>query len=401
MGVGTFYETMKILYIASADLTGEYGSLGSVRHIIEVSENLFHLGNRVKLIVPNYGSYPHATPVDITYVPLINIRFLRTIISEFLAPFFILAYLICWKPNIIYWRQAYLTIFPVLISRFLGRAIITEVNGLTIDEVETEKITKLRKKVIFTFERFNYRASTHIICVAPQIKERILTHYGLSPEKVSVILNGVNAEKMPVINTEDAKTKIGLSPDNKVIGFVGHFFPWDGIEYLIEAATKIVNKIRNVRFLIIGHGLWGQHLPQLADKRGLTDHFIFTGKVPWERLYNFINAFDIATAPYSKAINLQSGRSSLKILEYFACKKPVVASETEVIPEIVDLAEKGLGLTVQPEDARALADAILHLLENDSLRKKMGQGGRDYVERERSWKIVAQKTQYIMDTLVN
>ena len=79
----------------------------------------------------------------------------------------------------------------------------------------------------------------------------------------------------------------------------------------------------------------------------------------------------------------------------------MVASETEVIPEIVDLAEKGLGLTVQPEDARALADAILHLLENESLRKKMGQDGRDYVERERSWQIVAQKTQYIMNTLVD
>jgi glycosyltransferase involved in cell wall biosynthesis len=251
-----------------------------------------------------------------------------------------------------------------------------------------------------TFEKFNYLASTHIICVASQIKKRILKYYGLPPEKVSVILNGVNAEKMPVMDSEVAKTKIGLLPDNKVIGFVGHFFPWDGIEYLIEAAEKIVKRIRNVRFLIIGHGLWGQHLPQLADKRGLTDYFIFTGKVPWERLYNFINAFDIATAPYSKAINLQSGRSSLKILEYFACKKPVVASETEVIPEIVDLAEKGLGLTVQPEDARALADAILHLLENDSLRKKMGQGGREYVERERSWKIVARKTQDIMNALV-
>ena len=74
----------------------------------------------------------------------------------------------------------------------------------------------------------------------------------------------------------------------------------------------------------------------------------------------------------------------------------MVASETEVIPEIVDLEEKNLGITVQPEDANALADALLRLLEDEGLRAKMGEGGRDYVVRERSWKIVAEKTQKLM-----
>ena len=400
MGVGTLYKTMKILYVASADLTGEYGSLGSVRHIIEVSENLFHLGNRVKLIVPNYGSYPHATPVDIIYVPLINIRFLRTIISEFLAPFFMLAYLVFWKPDIIYWRQAYLTIFPVLISRLLGKAILTEVNGLTLDEVESEPISELRKRVILSFERFNYLHADHLICVAPKIRNRILTHYNLPAEKVSVILNGVNSKKMPVIDTREAKIQIGINPDYKIVGFVGHFFPWDGIEYLIGAAHKIVQEIEHVRFLIIGHGLWGQHLPELAVKMGLADYFIFTGKIPWEELCYYINAFDVATAPYAKTINLQSGRSSLKLLEYFACKKPVVASQTDAIPEVMDIAEMGLGVTVPPEDANTLAQAILRLLQDDGLRENMGRKGRDYVEKKRSWRIVAQKTQAIIATLL-
>lgn len=392
---------MKILYICSADLSGEFGSLGSVRHIMEVSENLFHLGNKVKLVVPKYAHYPHSTPVDIIYVPLIKIRFLRTFIYELLAPFFFMTCFLFWRPHMVYWRQAYLTIFPVLFSRLSGKKILTEVNGLTIDEVESEPLSRIRKRLILAIENFNYKFSNHLICVAPQIRARILKHYQLPQDKVSVILNGVNSDRMLVLDTKKAKKKIGLPPDIKVVGFVGHFFPWDGIEYLIEAAPIIIKEIKDVRFLIVGHGKWGQHLPDLTEQRGLAKYFIFTGKVPWEQLYIYVNAFDVATAPYSKIINFQSGRSSLKILEYFACKKPVVASHTEVIPEVDDLTKKGLGITVQPEDASALANAILRVLKNKKLQEQLGKGGRNYVERERSWKIVAQKTQAIMQSLAS
>ena len=391
---------MKILYICSADLSGESGSLGSVRHILEVSENLFRLGNKIKLIVPKYARYPHSTPVDIIYVPLIKIRFLRTFIYELLAPFFFMTCIFFWKPHVVYWRQAYLTIFPVFFSRLFGKKILTEVNGLTIDEVESEPLSRIRKKLILAIENFNYKFSSHLICVAPQIRARILEHYRLPQDKVSVILNGVNSDRMLVLDTKKAKKKIGLPPDIKVVGFVGHFFPWDGIEYLIEAASQIIKEIKDVRFLIVGHGKWGQHLPDLAEQKGLAEYFIFTGKVPWERLYIYVNAFDVATAPYSKAINFQSGRSSLKILEYFACKKPVVASQTEVIPEVVDLTKKSLGITVQPENASALANAILRVLKNKKLQEQLGKDSRNYVERERSWKIVAQKTRAIMGAMV-
>jgi len=391
---------MKILYICSADLSGESGSLGSVRHILEVSENLFRLGNKIKLIVPKYARYPHSTPVDIIYVPLIKIRFLRTFIYELLAPFFFMTCIFFWRPHVVYWRQAYLTIFPVFFSWLFGKKILTEVNGLTIDEVESEPLGKIRKRLILAIENFNYKFSSHLICVAPQIRARILEHYHLPQDKVSVILNGVNSDRMLVLDTRKAKKKIGLPPDIKVVGFVGHFFPWDGIEYLIEAAPQIIKEIKGVRFLIVGHGKWGQHLPDLATKKGLAKYFIFTGKVPWERLYIYVNAFDVATAPYSKAINFQSGRSSLKILEYFSCKKPVVASRTEVIPEVVDLTKKSLGITVQPEDASALANAILRVLKNKKLQEQLGKDGRDYVKRERSWKIVAQKIQVILHNLI-
>ena len=392
---------MKILYICSADLSGRSGSLGSVRHILEVSENLCRLGNEIKLIAPRYSRYSQSTPVKIIYVPLVKIRFLRTLTYEILAPFLIFAWILFWKPTIIYWRQSYLTIFPVLLSSVLRKKIITEVNGLTIDEVSPEQISKLRKRVILFFEKYNYKNSTHLIGVAPVIKERIIKSYKLPEYKVSVILNGVNSDRMQVIDSREAKKTIGIDPDIKVIGFVGHFFPWDGIEYLIEAAPKIIQKQKNVRFLVIGHGIWGVHLPKLVAKMGLNDYFIFAGLVPWEKLYLYVNAFDVATAPYSKSININSGRSSLKILEYFACNKPVVASNTEAIPEIADIKAKSLGMTVNPEDPNELARAILYFLESSGKPFNMGNRGRDYISKERSWEVVARNTFNIINTMAN
>jgi glycosyltransferase involved in cell wall biosynthesis len=391
----------KILYVCSSDLSGEIGSLGSVRHIMEVSENLYKLGNQVKLIVPYHARYPHKTAIDIIYIPILKVKIFRTLMAELLAPLFIIAYLLCWRPDVIYWRQAYLTIFPVLLARLFQKMIVTEVNGLTIDEIESEPLNKIRKKCILSFEAFNYHRSHHLICVAPKIRERIIDHYRLPPEKVSVILNGVNSDKMPIIDFWKAKEMIGIQPDSKVIGFVGHFFPWDGIETIIKAAPQILKEVRNTYFLIIGHGKWGVHLQRMASKKGVSEKFIFTGKVPWEKLYLYINAFDIATAPYAQAINTNSGRSSLKILEYFSCKKPVIASETDAIPEIVDIREKGFGVLVKAEDSDAFAREAIRLLKSPDERKKMAESGRSYVVNERSWTIVARKTETIINELVN
>jgi glycosyltransferase involved in cell wall biosynthesis len=391
---------MKILYVCSADLSGQVGSEGSVRHIMEVAENLCRLGHNVRLIAPGYAHYRHDTPVKILYVPIVNIRFLRTILTEALSPLFIIVQFLLWRPVVVYWRQAYLTVFPALLCRLFGKDIITEVNGLTLDEIDSEPLPAWRKTAIIAFEWFNYHLSSHLICVAPQIRSRILRHYHLNSKKVSVVLNGVNAERMPLLETGAAKQQIGIDPTALVVGFVGHLFPWDGIEYLIEAAPEVIRAIPSVMFVIVGHGQWGEHLCDLTVQRGVADRFVFTGKVPWERLYIYVNAFDIATAPYAKNINTQSGRSSLKILEYFACQKPVVASETDAIPEIVDLHKKGLGITVPPEESQALAGALIELLSDAPRCVNMGKDGRQYVLKERSWSIVSQKVEEIIQRTI-
>ncbi|MFH1887375.1 MAG: glycosyltransferase family 4 protein [Pseudomonadota bacterium] len=385
---------MKILYVASTNLSGETGSPGSVRHVMEVAENLQARGHEVIVLVPGVGRYPHPATVRIVYVPCIRRRYLRTLVHEALVPFW-LARFLPWA-DAVYWRQALLSPWPPLLARIFGKPLVAEVNGLTADEVNTEAITSLRRRVILALERMNYGLARRLVCVAPRIAERIREHYGLAEEKVRVVLNGVNANRMPLMDARQARAGIGLPPDAPVVGFVGHFFPWDGIETLIAAAPAVLARFPETRFVVVGSGPWGGHLPELARTTGVGEAFVFTGRVPWERLYLYLNAFDIATAPYSSAINQESGRSSLKLLEYFALAKPVVASETDVIPEVRDLETRGLGVLVTPEEPGDLARALNELLADPEKRARLGQGGREYVLSERGWDKVAQQVEAVI-----
>lgn len=385
---------MRILYVHSADLSGRAGSQGSVNHIMELCAALKSRGHEIRMLAPGYGRYPGKPPVPVTYVPAPARRFLRTICHELFTPFFMAAQILRFRPRLVYWRQAHLTCLPVLTARLFGLPVIAEVNGLTLREVRTEEIPALRRAVILLLERINYRLASALICVAAGIKDSIRRHYNLNPDRIFVVENGVNLSALPLTDPGQAKKDLGIAPDAPVAGFVGHFFPWDGIETLIAAAPRVLEKFPEARFLIVGHGQWGNHLPGLAREAGVGDAFIFPGRVDFADLHRYLNAFDAACAPYTADIHDKSG-SSMKILEYFACGKPVVASRTRGIPEIVAAGEKGLGLLVSPDDPEELAEALIRLFSDPELRRKMGAGGRGYVLSERSWDASAEKTEAV------
>ena len=125
----------------------------------------------------------------------------------------------------------------------------------------------------------------------------------------------------------------------------------------------------------------------LADSHGILEHILFTGVVPYEDVPLYISASDICVAPFISRRNERIGLSPLKIYEYLACGRPVVASKINGITGL--LARSGGGITVMPENPHELAEAILYLLQDDSLRRKMGSNGCTYVMTNHTWAKVA------------
>jgi glycosyltransferase involved in cell wall biosynthesis len=241
------------------------------------------------------------------------------------------------------------------------------------------------------------RLCDRLIAVTPQIKEKVCWGYGIPVEKIAVILNGVDTERCRPMDRFEARRRLGLSPSAQYIGFVGYFFPWSGLEVLIDSALRILERIPGVRFLIVGSGIWGTHLPGLVEKRGLSECFDFVGTVPWEKVPAYINAFDVAVAPY---LAINSSGSSMKIIEYLACGVSVVASRTPNIPETLLVERQGVGISVPPGSPQALADALVDLLNDGQIREEMGVKGRAFVVRERSWEKVARQTVQVMRPLI-
>jgi glycosyltransferase involved in cell wall biosynthesis len=115
----------------------------------------------------------------------------------------------------------------------------------------------------------------------------------------------------------------------------------------------------------------------------VSDEFIFTGIVPYEEVSKYISASDICVVPKRQ---LKSGYSPLKLYEYMACGKPVVASRVE---GFTILEQNNAGILVEPENPENIANVIIKLLNDEKLREELGRNGREYVVKNHSWESVA------------
>ena len=169
----------------------------------------------------------------------------------------------------------------------------------------------------------------------------------------------------------------GISENDYIVAFIGNFAPHHGIEYLIKSAPLVLNVLPNTKFLIVGDGAIKKELINLSERIGVSDKIIFTGKVSYEIVPLYINMANVCLAPFIRVRNERMGLSPLKIYEYLACGKPVVASDIKGIGDLLRNSNAGIG--VKPEDPVELANAIIKLLKNEKLRGKMGKNGRKIV----------------------
>lgn len=292
--------------------------------------------------------------------------------------------------HIIYTRNNLKGIIGIIISKIWMSKFIIEVNGvsqyelgLTQKQSQTVKgvILRMRHNFLLSLEIFVMRRADVVIVVTQGIKDDLINK-GVDINKIYVIENGANtalfkphADKKI---SNELKNKLHINNNENVIIFVGNLTPWQGVEYLIYAAQQIIEKNKNVKFLIVGDGVIKQNLIELCMELNLVDNFIFTGMVKYEDVPKYISISDIGVVP------LAAGRicSPMKLFEYLSSGIPVVASDNETIRNILTNYE---GIMVKSEDSTDLAIALTKLLNNEQLRKQMGNNGRKLVMEKYTW----------------
>jgi len=363
-------------------------------HILEVVNNIAKKHDIVLYGTKEKGeSTITNSAFEIQYIPTFGTPIIRFTLYElilFIKLFFSQFNL---KPDIIYTRSK-AGLSSLVFSFIFKIPRIVEVNGITTDECRMAGQPALKifiaSKIL---EKVSYNFSSKIITVTDKLKEEIKKRYRIPDEKVVVIENGANTDLFKPMDRRKCIKELSLDESCHYVCFVGNLAPWQGTEYLIEAAPLVLDKVPNTKFLIVGDGIMKEKLLYLAKKAGISDKIIFTGAVPYEEVPKYINASDVGTAPFAK------GRiaSPLKIYEYLSCEKPVVSSR---IPNLELIEQQNAGILIEPENPKKLAEAIMNLLKNEKLRNKMGKNGRKYVAKNHSWKMVTEKVESVISEIV-
>jgi glycosyltransferase involved in cell wall biosynthesis len=385
---------MKLLYITLENLSLHKGS---VVHIREIIASLRKLGHEVGLIACSWDRFEKA---DRFYNLHKSLGFRRQ--PYFISSVLLFFYLIKVLPryDILYARD-YHTVLIALIPRIIfNKRLVFEINGIANEEWKLKGDSILNLVVstlIRKAEGLAVRYSDTIVSVTPQIASYLKSHFHCSPDKIEVISNAVNREIFHPILDEASllswKERLILGKEDIVVTFIGNLAPWQGVNDLIQVAPALLERKKNIRFLIIGEGVLKEDFEEEARRLGISHHFLFTGMVNYDQIPFYINITDICVTLKKR---LKSGYSPLKVYEYMACGKPVVASRVEGL-ELIEI--EGAGRLVEPGDLRNLESVLLELLVDPQKRVEMGQKGLQIVKNRFSWDLGALRIEKILEKL--
>jgi glycosyltransferase involved in cell wall biosynthesis len=279
----------------------------------------------------------------------------------------------------------------VLQKRKVIKPFIQTIHGVLADEYAQSfksRSPSLRMKLSKVFmwhlariEKEVAKEATLIVTVSRYSAKKIVQLYDVDETKIRVVPNGVDLQRFkPTEDCRKVKDRIGGNSKH-VILFVGSLIPRKGLHFLIEAAKHIIKENKETKFVVVGDGPLKNHLISYSKEQGVSDKFAFLGNVPEAMLHRLYNCADVFASP-----SIQEGQG-ITLLEAQATAKPVVAFNVTAINEVVK--NKETGLLVEP-GSHELANAILTLLSDKSLREKMGRSGREFVSKNFSWDICAQ-----------
>lgn len=208
-------------------------------------------------------------------------------------------------------------------------------------------------------------------------------------DKIVVIPNGINLEEFDIpYSKEECKSKLGLNGKNMVL-FMGSLYPLKGPHILLKAISKVIKERTDTMFVFAGRGDVNKY-KKLSEEIGVQKYVRFTGYVSEEKPF-YYRAADVFVLPsYEEIFGIVN-------LESMACGTPIVASKIGGIPDIVRDGENGL--LVPPRDSKALADAIIYLMENKDIREKMGKNGKKKA-KDYSWERIAEETEKVYLSLI-
>ena len=267
-------------------------------------------------------------------------------------------------PDLIYERYNLYYLAGSLVHHLLGIPLILEVNAPVCEERSRHGGLGL-KPLAAALQRWVWRSADRVFAVTGVLRQMIVAA-GVEPDRVMVVPNAIDPAMFPA-------SPYRTSPEAEVtIGFVGFIRDWHGLDQLIEGLAHNRGETP-VRLIVVGDGPARAALQQQAAALGVGDLVEFAGLQPRAAVQGLIQRFDIAVQP-----SVVPYASPLKIFEYMACGRAIVAPDQPNIREI--LSDGKNALLFDPGQPGALWRAIRRLADDCRLREELGSAARHTLE---------------------
>lgn len=285
------------------------------------------------------------------------------------------------RPDLVYERYSPFGVAGALVASALGIPHVLEVNAPLAREgaqYRRQALTEAARAL----EDSAFSATLLIRCVSRQLREE-LVEAGVGREKIMVVPNGVD----PKLFSADGPRYTDSLEGKFVIGFVGSLKPWHGIETL-AAAFRMLARDARFHLLVVGDGPLMSALEALRGER--PGQVTLVPGVPHGDVPFYVRAMDVAVAPYPRLERFYF--SPLKVLEYMAAGRAVVASRIGQLEEMID--DGCTGLLVPPGDAHAFAEAVRSIAEEPARARHFGERAARQARKRHTW---TQRASSILD----
>ena len=280
------------------------------------------------------------------------------------------------QPDVFYQRSGILMLSGIWLSRRYRMPFLLEVNSPLA--LERRRYGGLALPGLANWaERRLWQAADRVLAVTRVLARQVVAA-GVPTARVEVIANGVDPCRFTPLERDDAKRKLGLE-GRLVLGFTGFVREWHRSEQLLEILSS-PSAPRNAHFLLVGDGPVRSALEEKASQLGVRDRLSITGVVPRDRVPEHIAAFDIALQPH-----VVPYASPLKLFEYMASGRAIVAPDTPNIREI--LTHEFDALLFNQETQGTFTAAVLRLARDAGLRVRLESNARRTIrDRRLTWR---------------
>jgi len=291
------------------------------------------------------------------------------------------------KPDVLHAHSPVLNAFPALrVGRRLGIPVVYEIRAFWEDAAVDHGTTtegSLRYRATRAMETRAVRAVDAVTTICEGLRLDLCGR-GIPDSKITVIPNAVDVENFAfgVPGDEALRAELGLV-GKRVLGFIGSFYAYEGLDLLLRALPAILQQAPDVALLLTGGGPQEANLKQLVQELGLQKHVIFTGRVPHADVQRYYNLVDVLVYP-RHSMRLTELVTPLKPLEAMAQGRLLVASDVGGHRELIRDGETGM--LFRAGDADDLARSVLRLLGMHESWPQLRAAGRRFVENERTWK---------------